>query len=241
MPETLVVRLRNFEGYVIKETEISFVKTQEHASAFTFEDEGDIREKYFYPAIEKGDVLVDVGAAYGSYTIPALKFGARKVICFSPQIELPALKKNIALNKTPEQEAIVYPHGLYSKYGFLSTDSQKFFKTKIEAMKNFTPINENDSVINVYALDNKRYQKVLESGFDILKIDVEGAEHDVLVGARKTLIKYKPKLILVECHTFKDGDVKNRVESFMSNLDLGYKKRIHERPGINVFTLVYNV
>ena len=32
-----------------------------------------------------------------------------------------------------------------------------------------------------------------------------------------------------------------QVEAFMNNLDLGYKKRIHERPGINVFTLVYNV
>lgn len=48
-----------------------------------------------------------------------------------------------------------------------------------------------------------RLDEVIEEGFDVLKIDVEGAELDVLLGADKLLTKNLIKTIYFECYTNK--------------------------------------
>lgn len=54
---------------------------------------------------------------------------------------------------------------------------------------------------------------------DIIKIDVEGAEHDVLLGAKKTLHQYKPNILLAthDCHL---PGVQQKCVDFLN--ELGY-------------------
>lgn len=57
-----------------------------------------------------------------------------------------------------------------------------------------------DLVVKCFSVDG-----LLESGYlapDVIKIDVEGAEYDVLRGAKGALKKYRPKILLAthDCH-----------------------------------------
>ena len=201
------------------EKKIKYTVTECISSELTFGDEEGTREIWFYPEIRKGDVFVDIGAAYGSYSIPALVLGAH-VIAFTPkedEDQYQTIIDNLKLNCSSEQNFCVYGHGLYDKTGYLRTLSQMFYETRAEAELDFHPNTPNDVVINVIPLDEFNIEKI-----DIMKLDVEGAELHILKGARKTIEKCLPRLILVENHTFKDKDIGDKVIEFIDSLQLGY-------------------
>lgn len=175
-----------------------------------FDDEQSVRERWWH--IEAGQVVLDVGAAIGSYTLPALALGA-DVITFSGQRDHAAmLKANLSLNPGFTERTIVLPYGLYDEDGYLACDgsSYKF----VETMP--VPFGPEDLVVR--RMDNLRLGV---DRIDWIKIDVEGAELKVLEGAERTIRKYLPK-VLVENHQFMDKTLEARVGYFMLNLGLGY-------------------
>jgi len=62
----------------------------------------------------------------------------------------------------------------------------------------------------------------------LIKLDVEGAEYEVVLGVKETIMKQKPILVISLYHTFKDFfEIKPLIESW----GLGYKFEIrHHRP-----------
>ena len=54
---------------------------------------------------------------------------------------------------------------------------------------------------------------------NVIKIDIEGAEYDALIGATNTLIKYKPNLLLAT-HNCKVPGVKEKCLAYLK--ELGY-------------------
>ena len=96
------------------------------ASSLTFDDEEQVRTHYYYPYIKAGDVVFDIGASFGSYTLPALALGAT-VFAFSPEHEYSLISRNIDLNGF--QEYAIYPYGLYSRTGYFKTDTTEFSET----------------------------------------------------------------------------------------------------------------
>ena len=59
----------------------------------------------------------------------------------------------------------------------------------------------------------------------LIKIDVEGAEFDVLTGARKTIENYTPNL-LVELHTFANQKSPQDEIEFITNINPKYKSKV---------------
>lgn len=157
---------------------------------------------------EKDHVVLDVGANYGDSSIWwAKKFGA-KVIAFEPIPEIFfELEKNIRLNSvdvTAYNVAIGQGEEIYGKQsrGMLSTGSEKKIKTK--------------------KLDSYHFDRV-----DLLKIDVEGFEYEVLNGAKETIKKFKPKII-IETHS---KYLRNICNSYL--LNCGYTLKIEGRTEIS--------
>jgi FkbM family methyltransferase len=192
------------------------------ASDGTFSDEESIRARFYYPYIKAGDVVFDIGASFGSYTLPALALGA-KVYAFSPEHEYPLIKRNIEINNYPQFPAntspFVFPLGIYSKRGYFKTDSAEFSEQdrRKETEGKWTgwwiPVTTLDDFVNEDGLDR----------LDYLKIDTEGAELEVLKGGIETIKKYKPKMLL-EAHLFKDENMGQKLIDFLE--PLGYKLNI---------------
>jgi len=155
----------------------------------------------------KGEVAFDVGSCTGLYAILAAKAQCISVAFEANPIILSRLELNVVQNQVSVEihnKAVSNSIGFipfYIKRGTALTSASTLYKTE-----GFQKIS-----VPVTTLPTDR--KVCA-----IKIDVEGAEYEVLDGARDLLEKYKPR-IMVECLTEEQED---RITSLLS--DYGYSK-----------------
>jgi FkbM family methyltransferase len=155
--------------------------------------EEDIVEQ-FSPKI--GDIVIDVGAAFGFYTILASKRVGQqgRVVAIEAQPDsFEMLNRNIKLNKLANIVTLNY--AVYSK------------KTTLKLYSNYSTIPERAgqsllSYIEVSAdtLDSLLRQVAIEE-VNWIKIDVEGAELEVLKGTVGILSRSMDIALLVEVHS----------------------------------------
>jgi FkbM family methyltransferase len=173
-------------------------------SWFSFEDESIVRDRDW--VVAPGDVVLDIGAAYGSYALTALASGASFVHTWNPNPDENAvLLESLALNGWSDRAAL-HEEGLWSKTGFLRDTDLAFSETEPPA-----------GGFQVRTLDS--YELGL-SRLDWMKLDVEGAEVEVLNGAAGLIAKFRPSVV-VENHQFKDATLESRVVAFFSGI--GYE------------------
>lgn len=133
--------------------------------------------------LKTADVFVDVGANIGYYACLA-RFLSKYVVAFEPQHQnLECLYENLNNNSWADTE--VFPIGLSNSPGLLtlygaSGPSASLIKGWAGYSKMFK------KVIPVNTLDNILYNR-FEGKKLFIKIDVEGAEYDVLRGAERIL------------------------------------------------------
>jgi FkbM family methyltransferase len=158
--------------------------------------EQDIR-KYFNP--REGDIVVDVGAAFGTYSL----FSSRcvgmngKIIAIDAHPEIyTMLNLNVKLNHFTN--VICLNSAVYSR------------KMKLKIYSNYTimPARVQDKKtmekfveVNADTLDNLLLENdVRDSEVNWIKIDAEGAELEVLLGATNILSNSKDLVLLIEIH-----------------------------------------
>jgi len=150
--------------------------------------EHEIRE---YFDISKG-IFVDIGANIGKYTIMVGKKIKGKVVAIEPEKRnFEILKTNVKLNNL--NNIILINSACFSKNGqkkfFLDeigTEASSFYQEKMQGSKTI--------MVQTKKLDNILNESNIKQ-VDLIKIDVEGAEADVLKGAINTLKKYHPRII----------------------------------------------
>jgi len=133
-------------------------------------------------------VVLDIGAHRGYYSMLFASL-ARTVVCFEiNQDALVGLRTNIALNGFDNVEVV--EKGVFSSSGTFSFDHDH-----IDASEH--AIGEK---VQCVCLDDLYGDP--EPRIDLIKLDVEGAELDILKGARKVLERDHP-LLLAEVHASK--------------------------------------
>jgi FkbM family methyltransferase len=142
-------------------------------------------------------VFIDVGANIGYYSIWASKFNpSGKIFSFEPgEINFKRLNENIACNNLfatiiPIQKAVAASSGIISMTAELDTLNHI---VKSESKSNILNTLEADCI----SLDDFAKEENI-SFIDYLKIDVEGFELDVLIGAEKLLLEKKIGIIQME-------------------------------------------
>jgi FkbM family methyltransferase len=173
--------------------------------------EEDVLEQFSPKA---GDIVVDVGAAFGFYAILASKQVGKsgKVIAIEPQPQVfGMLKKNIELNNL--QNIVLLNYAAHS-----NTATLKLFdnysvvaeRAKDAKVTSFTKVKA-DTLDNLLAPLNLRE-------VDWIKIDIEGAELDALKGAEKTLANSKNLTFVVEVHS---SEIFTQVTAFLKARGFG--------------------
>lgn len=215
--ESASIHAKDVDGYVTADgRKRSFrfedVKVEHHSSYEIINFERDIRAKYWQ--IQRDDIVVDVGANFGSYTLPALARGAQLVLAFEPGTEfIQSLRNNLRLNNWGDRCATI-------KTALNSNDPTNGDRAIYSSQHMALGRNDDDSseTIRMTSLDKfLEHQYPFCSHIDWIKIDVEGMELDVLKGAENTLIKYRPKL-LVELHNTLHPNIKQHVLDYLKSI-----------------------
>jgi FkbM family methyltransferase len=164
--------------------------------------------EHFTP--KRGDIVVDIGAHIGHYTIIASKrVGANgKVVAIeaSPS-NFKILNRNIRLNQLTN--IISLNHVVYSKETKIKLylPGEESGNTIYNTVISDRARNEDKFVeVNANTLDYLLQSKgIKQEQINWIKIDVEGAEFEVLKGAANILSNSKDIAILIEIHNLRDS------------------------------------
>lgn len=194
-----------------------FWETTLHASWWSMEDEQVVRDRHWHP--RKGDLVIDGGAAFGSYALPALALGAH-VVAFSPaDLDTELLVANAKINPELAQRLMITRDGLGDKDGWFNPD-----------LSTFADQPGAGQWIRVRTLDGWLAEKNMDR-VDWIKLDIEGAELAALHGAEQCIRKHRPR-ILVECHNF-HRPTQQPVIDYVLGLGLGYSAEAHPHDGVS--------
>jgi FkbM family methyltransferase len=152
----------------------------------TYEPEA---QRVFRDAVREGDVVYDVGANVGFFTLVAAKHAGASgtVYAFEPVARnLAYLRKHVALNRASTVRILEL--ALSSEPGVA-----RFASGANASMGRLAA--EGDVEVRVETID-----RLVAAGDSapprFIKMDVEGAEHDVLTGAAATFARHRPALLL---------------------------------------------
>jgi FkbM family methyltransferase len=142
--------------------------------------------------IKQGDVVIDIGANIGYYTLLFAKLvgDTGQVIAFEPDPEnFALLHKNVALNQY---------HNVTLVQKAVSTENshaQLFLCDENKGMHRLYDSVCCQSSIEVETVCLDDYLPKLVKKVDFVKIDIEGAEYNALQGMQHILRQYQPKLL----------------------------------------------
>lgn len=157
---------------------------------YAFRDELDTKSKY-WSGLKPGDVVVDIGSSWGAYSLLALAQGAR-VVAIDPSPEslevlLRGAEANGWMDRLTTLRCCVWDDS-EPPPKFLELMNRYFHwegSTGQEGIT-FQTLDEICESLRLYRIDR-------------IKMDVEGAELQIIRGGKKSLARLKPKL-LIEDH-----------------------------------------
>lgn len=154
--------------------------------------------------LKKGDWVIDAGANIGMFSLFASKkVGDKgKVFSFEPVPETQKLlKRNIELNGIKNIEVI--PFALGEKKGELNFS---IFPESLECSSGFFDNEGSREKVSQITLDEFVEENKIPK-IDFIKSDVEGMERNLLMGAKNTIKKFKPKLAICIYHRPDDPEL----------------------------------
>ncbi len=167
--------------------------------------------------VSRGDFVVEVGANIGALTVPLAQFVGEKghVIAFEPQhILFQNLCANLALNGLTNVRAINAAVGRES--GSITLPKIEYDKPGVFGAHSIERATTGEKV-QLLALD----QYLRTNRCRLMKIDVEGMEEQVILGARTFIAQHKPVLYV-------ENDRKEKSPSLIRTLlDMGYRLYWH--------------
>ncbi len=193
----------------------------------------DVIIDYFHP--KEGDVVVDVGAHIGRYTIIASqRVGPNgKVVAIEAEpSNFELLNRNIQLNQLTNVTTLnnaAFSKETKIKLHLPAGDILTKFNTVMPDLSWITPTN-NFVDVNANTLDNLLQQIGIKQ-VNYIKIDVEGAEFEVLKGAHNLLVNSNNIVLLIEVHGHVN-DYRQKIDEFIRTYNLKIEtEKIYEMNG----------
>lgn len=193
----------------------------------------DYRNNKVTVMVESGDIVYDCGACTGDTTlkfaIQAGKKGKVEAFDFMPN-HIDIIKHNIQQNPNIAERINIQPYAVGEKTQYLNTtlrDEGSFIQPAASlAFGNLS----NEANIPMVSLDDWHMQRKIKAPHYI-KMDIEGYEQPALLGAKRIIQQYKPKLAISLYHKIDDfitlpALIKSMVPEY--NLYIGHYTVHHE-------------
>jgi|WetSurSiteA1Bulk_404760.scaffolds.fasta_scaffold10711_3 FkbM family methyltransferase len=161
-----------------------------------------IQKVYDHPTVHitNGDVVIDCGAHIGGFTRIALLAGASLVIAIEPEkSNVAAFRRNFA-EALKNGKVVLVEKGVWDSSGRLPLHLSSVGDSHSVAIAQDSG---KDQTIELTTIDTLVGDLKLPR-VDFIKIDIEGAEKNALLGAKQTLKRSRPRLAVSSYH--KKGD-----------------------------------
>jgi FkbM family methyltransferase len=161
-----------------------------------------VQKVYDHPSahVNTGDIVIDCGAHIGGFTRTALLAGARLVVAVEPEkLNIAAFRQNF-VEALKNGRVILVEKGVWDKPGRLPLHlSNTGDSHSVSILQN----SGKDESIELTTIDSLVADLKLPR-VDFIKLDIEGAELNALLGAKQTLRRMHPRLAVSSYH--KKGD-----------------------------------
>jgi FkbM family methyltransferase len=181
-----------------------------------------VADKYFGVtgyAPREGDIVIDIGAGMGEFTLWCANAGAR-VIAFEPDpLAFACLEKNTSALSGVQ----IYPYALWKErtnlrlHGSLDTAESSLIEDGKAHARNVD--------VQAWPLDQLQFMTRLPV-IDLMKIDGEGVEPEIILGASRTLVRTRVVAIDIEA-TDRRPNLRARVETALAGLN--FRTVLHDR------------
>jgi FkbM family methyltransferase len=177
-------------------------------------------------APKEGDTVIDIGAHIGRYTITSSKQVGKtgKVVAIEADPDnFQLLKRNIALNKLTNVMPLNYAV-------FSERTRMKLYEQSASAKYNSLMLARAARTKNYVEVEADTLDSILKlnevNQVNWIKIDVEGAEFEVLKGSAKTLSSENMSL-LIEIHNIEDPGHHHNIVDFLKyhNYEITFEQR----------------
>ena len=168
--------------------------------------------------VNRGDVIIDAGACWGDTALyfAHLAGPSGKVYSFEFMEEnIRVFERNISLNPLLANRIELIAQPLWSSSGVLMTSSGAGPGSRTVVATSGSESGLHRSL----AIDDFVKDRCL-AHIDFIKMDIEGAEHEALSGARESLIAFQPDLALCVYHSVDHFWLLAR---YLDSLRLGYR------------------
>ena len=145
--------------------------------------------------VHQGDVVLDCGADYGTFTRSALAAGAATVVSIEPMPRKEICLRRSFATEIQQGRVIIVPKGVWNK-----EDTLKLYIDSVVEHRSV-----DGPVVPLTTID-KLVADLNLPRVDFIKMDIEGAEKQALDGGRHTIAKYKPRLAIATEHLPDDAE-----------------------------------
>lgn len=173
--------------------------------------------------LAENDIFFDVGANLGAVTLPVAKLTGAKVYSFDASSHiLHFLQKNVANNDLQ----VTITHAAVCD---VNDDELKFYEEKLKhGGSALSPSYTTDFIlVPTITLDKFCVDNMIDE-IQLLKIDVQGFEHKVILGAEKLLEQKKIKNIILEFESWVEVE---------ADAAIGTSQKLLLQSGYNLYTL----
>ncbi|MDR2097124.1 MAG: FkbM family methyltransferase [Spirochaetaceae bacterium] len=176
----------------------------------------------FDVTVKADDVVIDAGAWIGDFSAYAASRGAASY-AFEPSLAtFKKLQETAALNGKSGGGGGIYPvnKGLGETDGEIELFMPDKYNTGANTIvETRSGLKSHSEKIKITTLDNFVHEQNLKK-VDFIKADIEGAERDMLKGARGVLSEFAPKLALCTYHLPDDPQI---LESLIKDANPAYR------------------
>ena len=148
--------------------------------------------------LPSGGVGLDIGANLGEWSVPMAKAAGASgcVLCFEPNPNIAeALAKTLRVNNLPHARVLRTALSARASAAQLIIETANTGRSRLGV----PAAGQQGVTVQTQRLDDVVGAEGLER-VDLIKIDVEGHERDVIEGARETLRRFRPAVILESGH-----------------------------------------
>jgi FkbM family methyltransferase len=139
---------------------------------------------------QQGWVVLDIGAHKGTFTIQAARCGARVVAVEPAEYNLRRLRRNVELNQPTEvqvvESAVTEKGGTISMVLDAANSGQGHVGAEVQSTAVEVPSCTLEDVLEAAGTPE----------VDLMKMDIEGAERDILLGSSEAVIRRIRRMVL---------------------------------------------